>query len=424
MDEPIRCEICREDLGPYSLDARQLHYEQHFEPLAESSVASSSKPSTPSPSSPKKKFTPNKFQSKLKHPLKENDVFWYASKAGPPSKNFTPGLIPLLRKSLLASHGRGELRKAALCYSEAVYIQHELWDTGWGCGYRNFLMACACLMAHPLQPMYFPLLDTPTPPSIRNLQAWIEDAWNRGFDPEGREQLKKLVGSRKWIGTSDLYTAFSSRGIPAELVDFTDAKDPQVVIKWIVDYFTPPNLGQPTYRNAFEQLKGAIPVISTDKLPVILQHNGHSRSIVGYEILKDGTINLLTFDSGASLPKEFRALGLSFAAPASPAAGSKRLAPTTPNSSRHSASIAAATTNTDDDEIVITGYSSPVAKASSSSQVAPKPFDYKGVLRHFRLSPKSLGRKKQYQIMYFPMSDPLSEVEMENRKIVQSTKIC
>lgn len=48
------------------------------------------------------------------------------------------------------------------------------------CRYRNFLMACACLMAHPLQPMYFPLLDTPTSPSIRNLQAWIEDAWKKG----------------------------------------------------------------------------------------------------------------------------------------------------------------------------------------------------------------------------------------------------
>ena len=35
-----------------------------------------------------------------------------------------------------------------------------------------------------------------------------------GFDPEGKGQLKKLLGTRKWIGTADIWVAFSSRGIP------------------------------------------------------------------------------------------------------------------------------------------------------------------------------------------------------------------
>lgn len=46
--------------------------------------------------------------------------------------------------------------------------------------YRNFLMACAALMDQQAQPMYFPLLDTPTPPGVRHLQHWIEDAWAKG----------------------------------------------------------------------------------------------------------------------------------------------------------------------------------------------------------------------------------------------------
>lgn len=107
------------------------------------------------------------------------------------------------------------------------------------------------------------------------------------------------------------------------------------------------------------------------------------------------------------LPKEFRALGLSFVTPTSSAAGSKRPAPLVPNSSSkrkrerstspeveivqgHSAANATASSNENDDEIVITGYNSPATK-SSSSQGTPKPFDYKSVLRHFRLSPKTLG---------------------------------
>lgn len=57
-------------------------------------------------------------------------------------------------------------------------------------------------------------MDHPISPSVRNLQHWIEDAWEAGFDPEGARELKSLVGTKKWIGTSDLQTAFTFRGIP------------------------------------------------------------------------------------------------------------------------------------------------------------------------------------------------------------------
>ena len=46
--------------------------------------------------------------------------------------------------------------------------------------YRNYLMACTALMDQPMQPMYFPLLDDPMPPSVRNLQHTIETAWKDG----------------------------------------------------------------------------------------------------------------------------------------------------------------------------------------------------------------------------------------------------
>ncbi len=65
----------------------------------------------------------------------------------------------------------------------------------------------------------------------------------------------------------------------------------EVVINWIVEYFSP----QETSKDAFESIK-ASPVITTEKMPLILQHDGHSRTIVGYEIDKNGTTSLLTFD--------------------------------------------------------------------------------------------------------------------------------
>jgi len=87
--------------------------------------------------------------------------------------------------------------------------------------YRNFLMACSALMTQTQQPLYFPMLESPLPPSIRNLQSWIEAAWrdggtffflydptfaatrsSPGFDLEGQKELKRLVDTNKWIGTA------------------------------------------------------------------------------------------------------------------------------------------------------------------------------------------------------------------------------
>ena len=119
-----------------------------------------------------------------------------------------------------------------------VLIEGEPWDRGWGCGcvgfwsdvaylsdilcrYRNYLMACAALMDQQIQPMYFPLLDTPSTPGVRNLQIMVERAWrdgtlalpqlyedshsllHTGYDKEGAEDMRRdLVDTSKWIGTA------------------------------------------------------------------------------------------------------------------------------------------------------------------------------------------------------------------------------
>ena len=67
-----------------------------------------------------------------------------------------------------------------------------------------------------------------------------------------------------------------------------------LMIKWVVDYFTPKQtIDKPT--NIFESLTNP-PVTNTNKMPLILQHNGHSRTIIGYEVDGRGITNLLTFD--------------------------------------------------------------------------------------------------------------------------------
>ena len=65
------------------------------------------------------------------------------------------------------------------------------------------------------------------------------------------------------------------------------------LINWIVDYFS----SNVRPKDVNQALHGASAVTVTDRMPFILQHDGHSRTIVGYEIVRDST-NLLMFDPG------------------------------------------------------------------------------------------------------------------------------
>lgn len=184
-------------------------------------------------------------------------------------------------------------------------------------------MACTALIDQQVQPLYFPALDEPIPPGVRNLQQWIEDAWKAGkmgvssirvyashfhirsgFDKEGAKDLKnKLVDTRKWIGTAEIHVAFLSRGIPSRLVDFPNVSPgAEAVVEWIERYFSSPlprgaqSMRAKVKTTVDEALRWASPVTVSDRMPIVLQHEGHSRTIVGYERLKDGTVNLLCFD--------------------------------------------------------------------------------------------------------------------------------
>jgi Peptidase family C78 len=64
------------------------------------------------------------------------------------------------------------------------------------------------------------------------------------------------------------------------------------LLDWIKQYFDTQT--HPT--SVQERWRAATPVVISDRMPLILQHQGHSRTIIGYEISKDGSTTLLTFD--------------------------------------------------------------------------------------------------------------------------------
>lgn len=81
------------------------------------------------------------------------------------------------------------------------------------------MMLCTGLMEQQHQPPYLSLLNASPSPSVRNLQLWIQSAWDdgktlysspltkldikSGFDDIGRNELQdKIIGTSKWIGTA------------------------------------------------------------------------------------------------------------------------------------------------------------------------------------------------------------------------------
>ncbi|KAH9484175.1 Zinc finger-containing ubiquitin peptidase 1 [Psilocybe cubensis] len=439
--QSVRCAICSMNLDALSISHRQLHYDKHLNDLDKQVEGSSSMPiDVDSMSQSRKQYHnrkaisgPVKGKKKPSGPfpcMKESDDFWYAAQANPPPPSFTPGIIPLLRKALVKSHARGQTRKAVLCYENAVHCNREPWDANWGCGYRNFLMACASLMNQTQQPLYFPLLDFPLSPSIRNLQTWIEAAWSEGFDNEGRTELKKLVGTKKWIGTADLWVAFVSRGIPAELVDFdlsSKSKESvsDLVVNWVINYFSLNQLN-PKPSNAYESL-GISTIATSDKMPIILQHDGHSRTVVGYETDKNGVTSLLVFDPSYKPSSNVREAALAeFSRMCNSAIGQS------PTTLKRKYSEIQNDQDLGVEESGQTGTLNPktpfspikngLFKTGSSANVEGG-LDLVAMLKKFRLEPKRLQKKKLYQILYFPMTAPLTDYEKSQLKQVRSTKI-
>ncbi|PFH49115.1 hypothetical protein AMATHDRAFT_5203 [Amanita thiersii Skay4041] len=411
--------------------------------------------------------------------MPEVDSFWYCSLPPPPPQNHTPGsghsklsnsrgltipsgFVSILKKGLNKSHSQGATQRGILGYVNTVHIHRGPWNFTWGCGYLNYLMLCSALMCQQQQPIYQSLLENPRFPGVRNLQRLIQDAWAAGFDKEGQQQLKELIGTNKWIGTADLYVAFTFSGIPCELVEFTlahpqDNSQVDALLQWVVKYFsTDPKAGP---SNVNDALHGASAVVDTDRMPLILQYNGHSLTIVGYEITRQGTTNLLVFDPSYRPCNKLRTMAID-TMPRQvgnlkrPVSACTTLSPRNEAAKRPRSSGAHDHDNECEDDIVeIIDLCAPVKPdaseihlrggAGSGGKLAlPDDWFHLVLLKSCRLTLKKLRyivnlppwlllvqnsfvnrRKKHYQILYFPMTAPLTEGEKVRKKVVTSSPV-
>ncbi|GAA6005422.1 hypothetical protein JCM10207_002976 [Rhodosporidiobolus poonsookiae] len=382
----------------------------------------------------------------------------------------TAGLVPLLAFSLEKSHAssHGRTAQAFLAAVETVHISTRLRDWGWGCGYKNLQMLFTALRH---LPCYAPLFASSSEageevrtPGIGEWQEGIEAAWRAGHDPPGRAHFGgKLVNSRRWIGTTEVYTALVWVGVRAKIVDFPRVPGGegthQSLVRWIVKYFSssrspsPPSTSSsshPTEKpNAFTLLAASSgsPVRLTGKQPLYLQHRGHSRTVVGVEVGKrsgggskkgkglgkrkkdkeaegeeeEGEMWLLLFDPGKPVPPDLKRAAASLASCSPPAPPSTS---STPDSASLSASTASSVSTLPPPKKLKPsatlssrgGFGSSTTK-SDGAEDGPK---YGSVLKVFRVNMRELKRREEYQILYVEPGPPLSAAEKAQRREVKS----
>ncbi|XP_043972133.1 zinc finger-containing ubiquitin peptidase 1 isoform X2 [Gambusia affinis] len=134
-----------------------------------------------------------------------------------------------------------------------------------------------------------------TIPSIPRVQRMIEEAWKEGLDPQGASHFsKRLQRTQAWIGATEIYVLLTSLGISARIIDFhqpTGCKNTHPhLFDWIKQYFC----------QSSESSSLSPRLILTHLPPLYLQHQGHSRTVVGLEQRKNGSLCLLLLDPGSS----------------------------------------------------------------------------------------------------------------------------
>ncbi|XP_074846796.1 zinc finger-containing ubiquitin peptidase 1 isoform X2 [Carettochelys insculpta] len=168
------------------------------------------------------------------------------------------------------------------------HFHSSLGDRGWGCGYRNFQMLLSSLLRNDLYNDC--LKDITVIPCIPKIQSMIEDAWKEGFDPQGASHFSnRLHGTKAWIGACEIHCLLTSLRLKCQIIDFHKPTGPlgthPRLFEWVLTYYS-------------SNKEGGTKVVCTPKPPIYMQHQGHSRTIVGIEERKNRTLCLLVFDPG------------------------------------------------------------------------------------------------------------------------------
>ncbi|KAJ5216495.1 uncharacterized protein N7498_002902 [Penicillium cinerascens] len=196
-------------------------------------------------------------------------------------ENETEQLIPVIAK--LCEQDKS-VQRAFLCSTKVRHVCKMPREGGF-CGYRNIQMLISYITkARAPGHEHFPR----GVPTIIELQDLIEQAWDMGFNSTGRTETGGIKGTRKFIGTPEAQALFMSLGIQCDASSLAESKDMRACDSLYMEVAA--------YFRSACSLDDKEKVFKTDLPPIYFQHQGHSMTIVGFEIRDKGSANLLVFD--------------------------------------------------------------------------------------------------------------------------------
>lgn len=207
--------------------------------------------------------------------------------------NYTPGMISVLRHII---ENGSEYNRAFLCNAKTTHCASRWLDLFWGCGYRNTQHVLSSILAIE-SARYEEVFSCTQILGIRDIQAGIEEAWRCGYDVEGAGQLKwKLIGTKKWIGATEVYAFLTHKGFDVDLLEFGGQHCASKLISFCQAHFE---------KGALHD--AAAGVVMTKLHPLYFQQQGHSRTIVGIVNDKRGQA-LLVFDPAKPISRKVKQL--------------------------------------------------------------------------------------------------------------------
>ncbi|KAE8132191.1 DUF1671-domain-containing protein [Aspergillus pseudotamarii] len=189
-------------------------------------------------------------------------------------ENETTDVVPVLVR--LCEQDRS-VQRAFFCSPKVHQISKTPKEGGF-CGYRNIQMLISYIKECRL-PGHESFSEVV--PTILQIQEMIEKAWDMGFNSIGRIETGGIRGTRKYIGTPEV----RQEHLTSSIGGIKDMQAHDVLFMRIANYF----------RQACS-LGTDDKVFLTNLPPIYFQHQGHSLTIIGFEIRDNGSANLLVLD--------------------------------------------------------------------------------------------------------------------------------
>lgn len=190
----------------------------------------------------------------------------------------------------------GMLRKKLHICSKLDLFSSNVAGLGWDCGFRNIQMLFSALIYHPELKYVLRCAGISEVPSVPEIAGRIEDAWKKGFDPEGAATFGgSLLDKEVWIGATEVYVLLRSIGCAAFVKDFETPTitEKRAMFEYIFTHFEQWCNG----RNCSLHNRG---LLGTRKPclvpPIFFQWQGHSITIVGVDKARGGEVVLIVLD--------------------------------------------------------------------------------------------------------------------------------